>query len=341
PVGVSLQGTSADLIAGKPVTLAGCDGHSLDLPAGSTTVRTAPGALTGFDLDRVVLRSAAGGEPGPASGTLVPRRPSGRAPELTVTTESVTSTNLTVTGASDRFWLILGQSHNAGWRATANGRDLGPPTLVNGYANGWEVPAGQRISIQLEWVPQRVVRAALGASVASLLVCLALALGWPRCRRCRLADLPGDSDDAGADWLPLDARPSMPRSFSLDRVMHFSGPTPSRFALIGTVISASVFGWAFIGPISGAVLGLAAAVCLRWARARPLLTVAGPLVFAGCVGWLGANQLFRELPSGFDWPTYFEAVQQPTLVALGLLVLDPVIDRCWLRRWWLTDDSPT
>jgi hypothetical protein len=51
------------------------------------------------------------------------------------------------------------------------------------------------------------------------------------------------------------------------------------------------------------------------------------------------EQLFRELPAGFDWPTYFEGAQDPAWIAVLLLLLDAVVDRCWLRRWWPNDGS--
>ena len=39
-------------------------------------------------------------------------------------------------------WLVLGESYNSGWRAACDGRDLGEPEVVDGYANGWH-PAGR------------------------------------------------------------------------------------------------------------------------------------------------------------------------------------------------------
>ena len=46
-----------------------------------------------------------------------------------------------VTGAHGKFWLVLGQSINNGWRATVNGtgKNLGTPVLIDGFANGWLV----------------------------------------------------------------------------------------------------------------------------------------------------------------------------------------------------------
>ena len=47
-------------------------------------------------------------------------------------------------GATKPFWLVLGQSNNAGWRATVDGKELGESTLADGYAQRLARPAGRR-----------------------------------------------------------------------------------------------------------------------------------------------------------------------------------------------------
>ena len=55
----------------------------------------------------------------------------------------------------------MGQSFNPGWHlTTSDGTDLGPSTLVNGFANGWRIdPAkvGPDATFVVEWTPQRTV----------------------------------------------------------------------------------------------------------------------------------------------------------------------------------------
>ena len=332
PVPVALRGTTADLLAGRSIDLAACPSDALDLPTGTRTLRTTAGTSTGIDLDRLVLRSAAGGESDDATGPLVAATEPGTGrPDIRVDHQNRTSIDLTVTGADDPFWLVLGQSHNAGWTASAGGKDLGEPVLVNGYANGWEVPPGQSISVHLEWTPQRVVWASIIASALSVLVALALIV-WPGRARA------GAESDAR---LPVDARPSMPRPLRAGQLLRYAGPTPSRIALLTTVIASLVLGTAVIGPVPGVVLAVAALLALRVRWSRPLLTLGGPVIVAGCVGYLMLRQLVSTFPIGFGWPTYFEVVQQPAWTAIALLVLDVVADRSWLRRWWPTGDSPT
>ena len=80
-----------------------------------------------------------------------------------------TSYDLTVSGATEPFWLVLGQSHNAGWTATVDGERLDAPVLVDGYANGWEVGPGETVEVHLEWTPQKVVDLALWASLLAVI----------------------------------------------------------------------------------------------------------------------------------------------------------------------------
>ncbi len=143
---------------------------SLDLGAGAHLLRTAPGAATGFDIDRLVLDSD-----GPTSTPT-----EGAVPDVVAGDRGATRLDVTVGSADDHVWLTLNQSWNAGWRATVDGADLGRPVLVDGYANGWLLaPSAEPRTVELEWTPQRRVRVGLWLSALSALVVLAL-LAWPR-----------------------------------------------------------------------------------------------------------------------------------------------------------------
>lgn len=336
PVPLTLIGTTADLLDRRPIAVTTCDGDPIRLPAGEVTLRTADAAFTALDIDRLALHSEAGGDATPTTdeGVLAPSaRPTGRAvedrPEVTVDSADRTSLTVTVGPSDEPFWLVLGQSHNSGWTATVDGHDLGPSTLVNGFANGWEIPAGESRTVELVWTPQRVVDLALVASIIAVLITLVLVV-----RRGPATD----PDDRA--WVPLDSRPSMPRPFQLERVLRYAGPLPSRFALLSTVIVAGLAGWAAIGPLAGVVLSAVSASSLRLRRARPLLTVGGLVLVAIAVGMVVARQAFGTVPPGFGWPALHGGSHRIAWLGVALLVLDAVVDRCWLRRWWPTDDSP-
>jgi len=332
PVSVSLQGTTDALLAGTSVDLVSCDDVPLELPSGATQLRTTPGSQTGLDLDRLVLRSAPGGAADPSDAPLVDDRTQAARPDINVTRSDRTVIEAQVPKADEEFWLVLGQSYNAGWRATAEGRDLGPPTLVNGYANGWKVSAGTDIAVQLEWAPQRVVRSMIIVSLLFVVAALALALR-PRRR-------PATIDDEGTlRWIPLADRPSMPLRLDLARVLRYEGPAPGLFATIATTTAATVAGWAVADLAGGLILGIAAMLAVRLRETRPLLTIGPPLIFVATVGWIIFQQTTANLPPGFDWPTYLEGAHRPAWIAVLLLVLDGFVERVWLRRWWPTDDD--
>lgn len=337
PVPVSILGTTADLLERRPVNITTCGGAPIELPAGEITLRTASSSFTALDLDRLVLHSDPGGSPTAVSdtGAIAEEARTGPnaiddRPDLTVDHEDRTSLSVTVGASDEPFWLILGQSHNLGWTATVDGEDLGAPVLVNGYANGWEIPAGEERTVELAWTPQRVVDLALIASAVAVLVTLVLAV-----RRPSATAPAGDRS-----WVPLDARPSMPGPFHLTRVLRYAGPLPSRFALIATPIAAGLAGWAVIGPVPATVLFVVSLVSLRLRWARPLLTVGGLVAVAVAAALVVGRQAFGYVPPGFDWPTFHGRSHQVAWLGVALLILDAVIDRCWLRRWWPTDDSP-
>ena len=200
PVWLKVTGTvgTAENLGGLRVSGCGPDAKGIHLGAGTHTVVTQWGKLTGLDLDRLVFDSAPGGaaEPLLASGDLrpVPGTLAGGgvaalpAPTVRVVSSSATNARLSVTGASGPFWLVLGQSVNAGWTAhVAGGPSLGGSTLIDGFANGWYVePHGQSFTVDLTWTPQHEVDIALVVSAISILACLLLAfVPWRRLPRRR------------------------------------------------------------------------------------------------------------------------------------------------------------
>src|SRR5207249_110192 len=102
---------------------------AITLARGEHVVRTSEGVRTGVQLDRVVLASAAGGKPLAVAGGRViglGRAPL-PAPSITVVSTGATRVRVHVSGAESPFWLVLGQSHSDGWKATvAHGDSLGP-----------------------------------------------------------------------------------------------------------------------------------------------------------------------------------------------------------------------
>ena len=201
PVSVRLVGDPA---VQNGLAVEACGG-ALSLGPGRQVVQTAKGQDSGVDIDRLVLTSDAGGAAPPNATARLGAPPPAPGAKVTVTDKGATSFDLRVTTDGQPFWLVLGQSHNAGWQAeTAAGRSLGAPRLVDGYANGWLVTPDHAgtLTIQLRWTPQRLVWIGLAASALALLICVGVLLATRRRARtaAALAALSGtDSSTELAD----------------------------------------------------------------------------------------------------------------------------------------------
>ena len=333
PVPVRFEGTVGDALDGRPLKVAPCGGQAktgVELKAGRHYLVTAPGASAGFDTNQLVLRSAAGGAADTATGTLVPAAATA-GPKVTVDNQSRTSYDLTVTGADKKFWLVLGQSQSLGWHATVNGKSLGSSTLVDGYANGWQIdPSGSRtLHVELTWTPQNVVWIAIGLSLLAVIGCLALALA-PIFRRGPAPVVEGD--------LPV-SRPSVPLPFVLRRALTYRGATPGVGVTTGVTIAAAVVGGAIVGYWAAPITGVATLLCLRFRRARPILTVGAPACVLVAAAYYCVFVAFRDTYLRFGWPSWFSRVAWLGWFAVLALAIDTIVDRCWTRRWWPSSES--
>ena len=134
-LGLAVRGTVAQLDAGRPLFARGCG--TLALPARSVLVTTSARPLA---VDALSL-------------TAPPPAPLARA---AVSSGRVVDAGSSHPGSWDDVrvsvhapsWLVLGESYNRGWQASCDGHDLGAPTPIQGFANGWKIGAG---------LPERVV----------------------------------------------------------------------------------------------------------------------------------------------------------------------------------------
>ncbi len=155
-------GTIATLDAGRPLRARGC--RSATIPAGRVRVSTAEGPLR---VDLLRLDSPAPSADATASivggGRILDPGRLGRG--------ELSGVRLALDGPS---WLVLGESFSRAWRARCDGRDLGDPVPIDGYANGWGVDRCERASFSFE--PIGAVRAGYGISLLTILVTLILLL---------------------------------------------------------------------------------------------------------------------------------------------------------------------
>ncbi len=209
PVDVAVVGSAQHALQNGEAQLVPCgpDAKGITLGAGPHIVQTTaghnppcastPATCTGWNIDQLALDSAAGGGAGPAvfptsAGTpqLAATQP-GPSASVNATSSHVDTHAGSVAGATQSFELVLGQSLNKGWQAVAqpgpgaapgsHSVDLGPPHLVDGFANGWHVSeadlhrlGGPDFTVEVSWTPQQEVWAALGLSAATLALCLVL-----------------------------------------------------------------------------------------------------------------------------------------------------------------------
>jgi hypothetical protein len=233
------RGAIEQLDAGRPLRAGACSAP-VALPARTVTVH-AP--ATPWRLDHVRLRSPAlraAPALGPAGGRVVTPGTGARGVRDGV--------RVAVDGPA---WLVYGESYNRGWRASCDGRSLGAPVALQGYANAWPVERGCR-DVSFSFAPNRAL---VATDVISLVACLVL-LVLLVARRPRAA---------AADLGPLAAGPP-PAAW------------PLRRALLAGVAAAAVLGFVF-ALRAGVVLGpLVALVLWRGVGARALALLGGGLL---------------------------------------------------------------
>ncbi|HZQ30773.1 MAG TPA: hypothetical protein VFB19_03455, partial [Mycobacterium sp.] len=175
----SIHTTVGALLSGQPIAAQPCQRDPIALPAGKQELLISPGEA--FDVDGAQL--------------LTPR-----ASQLTTATK--TAAPVGVWGPARREVradpaptervLVVPESVNPGWVArTSDGKRL-TPVVVNGWQQGWIVPAGTGGTITLTFPSNTLYRAGLGWGLA-LLPLLAL-LALVRGRRT--------DDDPARPWRP-------------------------------------------------------------------------------------------------------------------------------------------
>ncbi len=316
-VPVRIVGSTADALASNTLHVELCAGApAVHLSAGTHEIVTASESDTAIALDRVVLSSAAGGSAapvpaitggGPGASALAASAPTAPTVPTISTGKGRTSFTAKVTNATQPFWFVLGQSYNKGWHASIGGHDLGAPTLVDGYANGWLVdPKGRSsFTVALEWTPQRRVWIALGISVIACIACLVIALvTWRRARA--IARAPA--------WLQTTLVRPVAARVPTTRIV-----VATALAGIGTAI--------IVGPWFGLGVAIAVVLALRVGVARWALVVAGPVMLLLAGLYITQAQWRHHYPAVFEWPTLFRFVGGLGWLAIVLTATSVLVDR--------------
>ena len=263
----------------------------IELADGDHELRTALGRDDGIDVDRLVLAPVAAA-PATAIGPTASRA-------VRVVDETRTSLDVELGRGSDPVWLVLGQSHNAGWRATASGRDLGPPQLVDGYANGWLVPPGVN-RVHLEWTPQRPVWVALATSAVGALICLLLLVLGRRGVVAPRADAP-----------PVFA------------VQERARPALVRRAVAAIV--ATTFGFVVAGPLAAGAVLVISLVAASHRRADRIADLAPAAALSLAAMYVVIQQVRYDYPPDFAWPANFALAH-----LFGWTAVVVLLERVWV-----------
>jgi arabinofuranan 3-O-arabinosyltransferase len=156
---VEVDATVQQLRSDRPLRLQGC---------GPVALASGPhryDAGIGWRVDQLVLRSD-------ASGVAAPRTEPDPAPRAVGTVElldaDLTSRHLRVE-LDEPAVVSTGIAWDPRWEATVGSQPLGDPVLTDGYAVGWQLPAGTH-DLHVRYAPQRIVTAAMLVSALVVLL---------------------------------------------------------------------------------------------------------------------------------------------------------------------------
>ncbi len=371
PIYVKVVGTTQQALSGSEVQVVPCgpDAGGITLSAGTHVVETAAGhnttcsseplTCTGWNLDQLTLDSAAGGGTGSsgfptAQGTpVLSATQPGSAPTVTQTSSHIDTQTAKVTGATQPFEFVLGESVNKGWKAVAqpaadapagaHAVELGRSQLIDGFANGWQVTAadlhalgGSDFTVTLTWTPQKEVWAALALSAATLVLCLLLAFMPTRSRRWLRARLPrrlrGPAGPDAPKWpaAPFDS-PALTLPFLRDPAVRLSArPLTILRSLVIGAVTAGVASLVLPGATALAVGGVVVVgLLVPWARVVATVGALGFIV-AGALNVIRGQEVHRYAP-GSDWAGAFVHAGNLVWIGMALLLADGVITAFGLR----------
>ncbi|MDT0201312.1 alpha-(1-_3)-arabinofuranosyltransferase family protein [Nocardioides sp. AE5] len=181
PFQTEVSGTVRDLLEGTGLRWAVCDAGAVTLPAGTHRVRVDP--TVQFTPTALAWRNTAS-DVSAGLGLVASANSKGAGAERTMQVVEWEATHRRVRiSAGDAAILRVPEIHNTAWRATMNGQELAP-IIIDGWQQGYVVPAGASGTVALEFVPDRSYRWGLliGFVLGALLL---LAAAWAALREYR------------------------------------------------------------------------------------------------------------------------------------------------------------
>ncbi len=166
-----VRGDRADLAAGQPVPLGICASGPVTLKAGQHTVSTSPSSSPLYRPSLGIATLTLSSLP---TATLPPNR------SVTVTKWGSETRQVKVAAGAQSI-LTVHENFNKSWHATANGKRL-TPIRIDGWQQGFIVPAGAATTVNLVNTPGQIYRIGLLVS-AALVLLLLIAAAWPSKRQ--------------------------------------------------------------------------------------------------------------------------------------------------------------
>ncbi|EIV93474.1 alpha-(1-_3)-arabinofuranosyltransferase family protein, partial [Frankia sp. QA3] len=243
-----ITGRNSDVTSVLPVQVSLCtDEGRLTLPAGTHQLRVDQGP-TSILVDSLALVGAG-------------RQPAGQAPRATVVRQWGAESRTVQIGAGGRAFLAVRENANTSWTAKLGGTTL-TPVRLDGWQQGWIVPAGAGGTIVIDNVPGTEYRRNLIVGLLLVIVLVGLAVLPARFRLRRSSD---------EDGYP--AFPRLPRAARPSGVPRSPGARPAGFAVRAVWTGLAMVALALVaGPVA-----LVVPVFVWLGRSRPQV-----------LGWLAA-----------------------------------------------------
>jgi arabinofuranan 3-O-arabinosyltransferase len=153
----SVRATLDDIISQRPVDATPCDTSAVALYAGEQLLTSASSGLFVVSHVRLIDRQTA-------------RVTAGSARDVRVQSWSSDSRDVNV-GPGSAAYLAVNENSNEGWHATINGRPL-ESVVLDGWRQGYSVPAGDGGVVQLRYEPTRQYRGGLMVGIVLVLLLL-------------------------------------------------------------------------------------------------------------------------------------------------------------------------
>jgi arabinofuranan 3-O-arabinosyltransferase len=308
PIPVRITGTTLNAQNELEMHFISCHKEPVELQAGDNLIDTSNGSITGWDINTINLDSAPYGGPNPVdSNNLVSATAAGIS-KVKVVSESIQNTTVKVhleNKGNSGFWFVYGTSYDSGWEAIVNGKDIGTPTLIDGYANGWYINSSAKtLDITLYFYPQTFFNMflILGALVL-LLALIGFFLTFLKVKPPKK--------------LPVVFQSSLIDPFS-KKASGFGFSLLKRIVLLITLSIVALFFTTV--PVSVAILFVLLFV-LFTRYGSLLLTAAAPILFLTTDIWVTLRQLIFRIPANGTWPAQFSLGNWLILSGVFFLIL--------------------